>query len=104
MSNTLPDNIMKKLLLLTLLLAVGCGLMAAKPQEPKRGYRQFYDVETFVSSWMVADNPQFTESAGWVYNNVYRKCFADVLVSTAHGFQFNKIFFSVPACASEPRA
>lgn len=73
MSNTLPDNIMKKLLLLTLLLAVGCGLMAAKPQEPKRGYRQFYDVETFVSSWMVADNPQFTESAGWVYNRDIQK-------------------------------
>lgn len=72
---------------------VGIADSFAQSRNLKRGYRQFYEFETSVTSWNVADNYYFDGSDGWRYENIHRKSFADVALTTSHGFQFNSRFF-----------
>ena len=83
---------MNRTRLLSVLL---CYLLipSAHSKEPQKGYRQFFDIETSISSWNVAHDYIYSESAGWSYSNVHRKSFADVSISSVHGFQFNRHFF-----------
>lgn len=83
---------MKKSLILLLLLVSSLSVSAQK-KEPKRGYRGFFDVEASFSSWKIADDYHITEDGGQIFDNVHRASFLDVVLSTSHGYQFNKHFY-----------
>ena len=87
---------MKKSVFIIVLLICGCVAMPqayADDAALKRGYRQFWDVSGALTSWRVAEDHHFDQNAGWVYEDIHRQSFGEVILSTIHGYRFNPNFF-----------